>query len=132
MNPLPLIFQAYTPQIQLGDWQIVITVYRKRNVIAVERWHSSEQPYERQEIRDQSLRIETGIRAFRQQMPVLANALESAAIDGLAEDDIIESVFKVLADIYAPEPETTGTDDFTEFLEERKREARAVLSAVRH
>lgn len=138
MNPFPLVLQAYTPQIHLGDWQIVIFVNRKRNLLSVERWHSSERPYERKEIRDQALRIQTGIRAFRRQMPYLAGALESVAVDSSPDEEIVETVFRILADVYGPDPMPIGTDerieagDLAEFLEERKREALAALNAVKH
>lgn len=139
MNPLPLVLQAYTPQIHLGDWQIVISVNRKRNIVSVERWHSSEQPYERKEMHDQVIRLETGIRAFRRQMPVLAGALEKVAVDGLSEPEIVESVFKVLANMYAAAPDalSKGEDavakgNFADFIEERKRDALAQLNGAKH
>lgn len=141
MIQLPMLLQAYSPSIHLGDWQIVVFVNRRRKRIVVERWHSSEQGWHDPIDGHELLRIDTGIRAFRRQMPVLANALESVEMAGLGDEEIVEAVFKVLASVYraAPEPDEllpgdhSPTDtDFAEFLEYRKQRALAALNPSVH
>lgn len=136
-----MVLQAYTPQLQLGDWQIVVFVHRRRNRISVERWHSSEQAFHPQETTGQVLRINTGIRAFRRQMPILAGALDEIDTAGMSEELIVESVFRVLADLYRGTPdrehagygeEPLSEQEFVDFLEERKQEALAALNQVKH
>lgn len=131
----PMILQAYTPQIHLGDWQIVVFVNRRRHRISVERWHSSQKasPLENN---GQSLRIETGIRAFRRQMPVLAVALEKIEVADKSDAEIIEAVFQTLAEIYGQGSEQEGAapgeDDFADFLKHRKQAALMALSVTVH
>lgn len=141
MIQLPMVFQAYTPQLHLGDWQIVVFVNRRRNRISVERWHSSEKAYHPLETSGQVLRINTGIRAFRRQMPILAAALDEIDTAGLGEGQIIEAVFQVLAQVYQAGPavdhlsladEHLSAGDFIDFLEERKQEALAAVTKVKH
>lgn len=136
-----MVLQAYTPQLQLGDWQIVVFVHRRRNRITVERWHSSEKAYHPMESTGQVLRINTGIRAFRRQMPVLAGALDELNTVGMTEEQVVEAVFQVLAKLYrvGPESEHIGFDDqrlseqdFIDFLEDRKQEALDALVRVTH
>lgn len=137
----PMVLQAYTPQLHLGDWQIVVFVHRRRNRISVERWHSSEKAYHPLESTGQVLRINTGIRAFRRQMPVLAGALDELDTAGMGEEQIVDAVFQVLADLYrgTPEAEHAGygeerlsEQEFAEFLEERRQDALAALTKVKH
>lgn len=137
----PMVFQAYTPQLHLGDWQIVVFVHRRRNRISVERWHSSEKAYHPLESTGQVLRIDTGIRAFRRQMPVLAGALDGLDTAGLGEEQIVDAVFQVLADLYrgTHEAEHAGygeerlsEQEFAEFLEDRRQIALAALTRVKH
>jgi hypothetical protein len=134
-----MVLQAYTPQLHLGDWQIVVFVHRRRNRITVERWHSSEKPYHPLETTGQVLRINTGIRAFRRQMPVLAFALEKLDTAGMTEEQVVEAVFQVLEGLYkvGPASEHMGFDgerlseqDFLDFLEDRKQEALEALPRV--
>lgn len=141
MIQLPMVLQAYTPQIHLGDWQIVVFVNRRRRRISVERWHSSEKAFHPMESGGQVLRINTGIRAFRRQMPVLASALENIDVGGLGDEAIIDAVFQVLGSVYkvAPQQERicAGSEpildvEFDDFLEHRKRAALLALNAVRH
>lgn len=136
-----MVLQAYTPQLHLGDWQLVVFVNRRRNKISVERWHSSEKAYHPQENTGQVLRIATGIRAFRRQMPILAGALDELDTAGMTQEQIVGAVFQVLANLYraAPEAEHIGFGDerlsdqgFAEFLEDRKQDALAALSKVTH
>lgn len=135
----PMVLQAYTPQLHLGDWQIVVFVHRRRNRITVERWHSSEKAYHPLETTGQVLRINTGIRAFRRQMPVLAAALEELDTAGMTEEQVVSAVFRVLANLYkaGPESEHMGFDgerlseqDFIDFLEDRKQEVLESLPKV--
>lgn len=136
-----MVLQAYTPQLHLGDWQIVVFVNRRRNKISVERWHSSEQAYHPQESTGQVLRINTGIRAFRRQMPILAGALDELDTAGMTEEQIVGAVFRVMSSLYraAPESEHIGYGEerlagqgFAEFLEDRKQDALAALNTVTH
>lgn len=139
--PYSLLIEAYCPQLAFGDWQLVISVNRRKNRIAVEQWHSSES--DRGEIlpADATLHIKTGIRAFRRHMPILAKALERCAIAGKSVEEVVESVFEVLADVYqrAIDPEQVSSVDclslegnFAAFLQHRKNAALAALSAVKH
>jgi hypothetical protein len=137
----PMVLQAYTPQIHLGDWQIVVFVNRRRNRISVERWHSSEKAFHPMESGGQMLRIDTGIRAFRRQMPVLAMALEKIAVADKSDAQIIDDVFRVLAAVYSVAPaservavgeDPLPADDFAEFLEHRKHAALMALEVVVH
>lgn len=141
MIQLPMVLQAYTPQLHLGDWQIVVFVNRRRNRLSVERWHSSEKANQAMENTGQALRINTGIRAFRRQMPVLATALDKINTSGMNDEQLVETVFQVLASVYraAPTAEHAGFGDehlsdqeFADFLEERKQEALAALMTVKH
>lgn len=137
----PMVLQAYTPQIHLGDWQIVVFVNRKRNRISVERWHSSERSLHPMETSGQLLRINTGIRAFRRQMPVLAVALEKIDATDKTDAEIIEAVFRVLATVYSAAP---GHDrisigdghlpeeEFADFLEHKKHAALMALNVLIH
>lgn len=136
-----MVLQAYTPQLHLGDWQIVVFVNRRRNRISVERWHSSEKAYHPQETTGQVLRINTGIRAFRRQMPILAGALDELDTAGMMEEQIVDAVFKVLERLYRASPdaehigfggERLSEQEFAEFLEDRKHDALAALSKVTH
>lgn len=114
MMPLPLVVQAYTPQIDFGDWQIVVFVNRGRGRLLVERWHSSEKTCHPLENSGQVLRINTGIRAFRRQMPVLAAALEEIQAADLSDEAVVHAVFEVLASVYKATPEREeldGADD---------------------
>lgn len=138
MIQLPMVLQAYTPQIYLGDWQIVIFVNRRRGKILVERWHSSEKSFHPMEGSGQVLRITTGIRAFRRQMPVLATALEKVQVADLSDEQIVRAVFRVLASVYKAVPERDelciGDDslceaEFTEFLQEQEKAALLALKA---
>lgn len=137
----PMVLQAYTPQIHLGDWQIVVFVNRRRNRISVERWHSSEKAFHPMEGSGQILRINTGIRAFRRQMPILAIALEKIDATDKSDAEIVEAVFKVLATVYGAAPEheraSVGDDhlpeeEFADFLEHRKQAALMALNVVMH
>ncbi|MBS1188698.1 MAG: hypothetical protein H6R10_490 [Rhodocyclaceae bacterium] len=141
MIQLPLVLQAYTPQLHLGDWQIVVFVNRRRNRISVERWHSSEKAHYPLEETGQMLRIDTGIRAFRRQMPVLANALDEIDMAGMDDEQIIHAIFRALANLYraAPQDDQVGFGgeglterEFADFLEEKKQEALAALTTVKH
>ena len=137
-----MVLQPYTPQIHLGDWQIVVFVNRRRNRVSVERRHSSEkESFDRSESGGESLRINTGIRAFRRQMPVLAVALEKIDTTDKADAEIIEAVFQLLATVYRAAPEHDriaggdehlAAEEFGEFLEYRKRAALMALSIVIH
>lgn len=140
MIQLPLVLQAYTPQLHLGDWQIVVFVNRRRHRVSVERWHSSEKnghPMEGSEV----LRINTGIRAFRRQMPVLASALEEIDTSSMSGEQIVEAVFQVLAQVYEAVPEQdlvcVGDErflhgEFADFLHDRKQAALASLAKAGH
>lgn len=141
MIQLPMVLQAYTPQIHLGDWQIVVFVNRRRNRISVERWHSSEKACHPLETSGQVLRIDTGIRAFRRQMPVLADALEQIATHDKTDTQIVEAVFAMLASVYRGSSEeekagygadAPGDEEFGDFLEGRKREALRRLNTQLH
>lgn len=88
MIPLSMVLQAYTPQIDLGDWQIVVFVNRRWGRILVERFHSSEKASQPLENSDQVLRIDTGIRAFLRQMPVLAAALEEIQAADMSDEEV--------------------------------------------
>lgn len=140
-SPITMVLQAYTPQIHLGDWQIVIFVNRRRNRISVERWHSSERAYHPMEASGHVLRINTGIRAFRRQMPILAVALEKIDTLDKTDAEIIEAVFQVLATVYKAASEQNRvcvgnehfpTGEFTDFLAYRKRAALMALNVVMH
>jgi len=132
-----LALQVYTPQIDLGDWQIVVFVDRWRERFLVERWHSSEKACHPLENSGQVLRINTGIRAFRRQMPVLATALEEIRATDLSDEEIVHAVFEVLASVYKAAPEReelAGADDeslrgaeFAAFFQHRERAALAAL-----
>lgn len=135
----PMVLQAYTPQLHLGDWQIVVFVHRRRNRITVERWHSSEKAYHPMETTGQVLRINTGIRAFRRQMPVLAAALEELDTAGMTDEQVVSAVFRVFGNLYkaGPDAEHLGFEgerlserDFIDFLEDRKQEALDSLPRV--
>jgi len=137
MIQLPMVIQPYAPQLHLGDWQIVVFANRRRNRLSVERWHSSEKPYHVMEGTGQVLRIDTGIRAFRRQMPVLASALDEIDTNGMVDADIVEAVFRVLARVYQGVPagehgsageEHLSDQEFSDFLEERKQIALAGIS----
>lgn len=141
MIQLPMVLQAYTPQLHLGDWQIVVFVNRRRNRISVERWHSSEKNGHPMEGSGEILRINTGIRAFRRQMPVLASAMEEIHIGGMAGEQIVEAVFEMLAKVYEAVPEQDlvciGDErllhyEFADFLQDRKQEALAGLAKMEH
>ena len=137
MDPLPLTLQAYRPQIPFGDWQLVILADGKRNIVAVERWHSSEKTCHPLENCGQLLRINTGIRAFRRQMPILAAALEEIPAADLSNEEIVHAVFEVLASVYKTVPEREGLDgaddesprgaEFAKFFQYRERAALAAL-----
>lgn len=136
----PMVLQAYTPQIHLGDWQIVVFVNRKRNRISVERWHSSEKAFHPMESTGQILRINTGIRAFRRQMPILASALEQIDTANMEVAEIIAAVFQVLSTVYRVDPEHQHhagdvevlDGDFSDFLQSRRQAALAAINTVRH
>lgn len=139
MIQLPMVLQAYTPQIHLGDWQIVVFVNRRRERITVERWHSSEKAYYPMESSGQVLRINTGIRAFRRQMPVLAAALEKIQVADQSDEAIIRAVFRVLASVYKLGPEQdqlcVGDEsplggEFSDFLQFREKAALMALQAT--
>lgn len=141
MIQLPMVLQAYTPQLHLGDWQIVVFVNRRRGRISVERWHSSEKTFHPMESSGQLLRINTGIRAFRRQMPVLATALEKIEVAHLSDEEVVRAVFRVLASVYTAAPERdqlcVGDDsplesEFAEFLENREKAALMALKATVH
>lgn len=122
-----MVLEAYTPQLHLGDWQIVICVNRRKNLIAIERRHSSESELETAAGADQTIRIKTGIRAFRRQMPILANAMDNVSLLGLSVEEVVEAVFEVLAVVYQ------GAEvDFADFLQQRKLEVLVTLSTVKH
>lgn len=137
MIPLSMVLQAYTPQIDLGDWQIVVFVNRRGwGRILVERYHSSEKASQPLESNDQILRIDTGIRAFLRQMPVLAAALQEIQAADMSDEEVIRAVFQVLASVYRATPERERLDagdeiqleyEFADFLEQRER---AVLMAL--
>lgn len=136
MIPLSMALQAYTPQIHLGDWQIVVFVNRKWGRILVERFHSSEKACQPMENSDQILRIDTGIRAFLRQMPLLATALQEIQAADMSDAEVIRAVFQVLASVYraAPQREPLNADDesrlgdeFADFLEQRERVALMAL-----
>jgi hypothetical protein len=89
----------------------------------------------------QLLRINTGIRAFRRQMPVLAVALEKIDTVDKNDAEIIEAVFQALATVYSAVPEhdrvSIGEDrvageEFADFLEHRKQAALMTLNVVMH
>lgn len=137
----PMVLQAYTPQIHLGDWQIVVFVNRRRNRLSVERWHSSQKDCHPTESGGQLLRINTGIRAFRRQMPVLAEALERIGVAERSDAEIIDAVFEALAEVYRVAPEQDraavddgqlGEDEFADFLAHRKQAALMALNVVVH
>ncbi len=136
MIPLPMALQAYSPQIELGDWQIVVFVDRRRGRLLLERWHSSERNSYPMADGGQVLRIDTGIRAFRRQMPVLAAALEAVPAAGMGDAEVIHAVFEILASVYkaAPGQEEPGSDgeslpqsDCADFFVHRERAALAAL-----
>lgn len=136
MIQLPMLLQAYSPGIHLGDWQIVVFVNRRRKRIVVERWHSSEKHGHPQDNPQELLRIDTGIRAFRRQMPVLAAALDTVDSCGMSDEEIVEAVFRVLASVYQAAPERdellpgdhSPTDgELADFIEWRKQCALAAL-----
>lgn len=136
-----MVLQAYTPQLHLGDWQLVVFVNRRRSRISVERWHSSEKGFHPQEATGQVLRINTGIRAFRRQMPVLASAMDELDTAGMTEEQIVGAVFQVISRLYraSPEAEHIGfggerlsDQEFAEFLEDRKQDALDALTKVTH
>lgn len=103
----------------------------------VERWHSSEETCHPLESSRQVLRINTGIRAFRRQMPVLAAALEEIQAADLGDEEIIHAVFEVLASVYKAAPECEGLNgadgespreaEFAEFFQHRESAALAAL-----
>ena len=136
MNHPPLVLRAYTPRSHPGDWQIVISVNRKRSAFSVESWHSSERPDERQEPHGEGLRIETGIRAFRRQMPVLSAALDLIDIAPLSDEEIVEAIFGMLAEGYGPALAGAGDHftqgDLADFFDKRKRKALAAFRVPWH
>lgn len=135
--PLPLVLQAYTPTIDFGDWQIVVFVNHRRGRLLVERWHSSEKTCHPLENSAQVLRINTGICAFRRQMPVLATALDEVRAADLSDEEMVRAIFAVLASVYKAAPERAeldGADDeslrgaeFAAFFQHRERAALAAL-----
>lgn len=131
-----LLFEAYTPQLPLGDWQIIISVNLRKGRIAVERWHSSEPEVMQSLPLDHKVRIRTGIRAFRRQMPILAANLDKLDLIGRSVAEAIEAVFGQLATIYGGSlgavqfingaQGDTGTD-LTDFLLQKKEEVLSEL-----
>lgn len=135
MIPLSMVLQAYTPQTHLGDWQIVVFVNRRWGRILVERFHSSEKACQPMENSDQVLRIDTGIRAFLRQMPVLAAALGDIQAADMSDEEVIRAVFLVLASVYQAAPDRLDADaesrlecECANFLEQRERAALMALA----
>lgn len=134
---LPLPLEAYSPRIHLGDWQIVVFVDRRRGRISVQRRHSSENNGQPIDKAGDVLRIDTGIRAFRRHMPVLAAILENIEVDGLSDAKIVQSVFRGLATLYKAVPEHSPvwsdeapslTGEFADFFQHHEN---AVLTTLR-
>lgn len=127
-----MVLQEYTPQIHLGDWQLLVLVNRRRNRLTVERCHSSEEAgYPLETPGAEYLRIDTGIRAFRRQMPVVASALEKIDPTAMTDAQIVEAVFQALIRLYAGKADQDASRE-VEFLEERRLEALDALTAVSH
>lgn len=127
-----LLFEAFTPQLPLGDWQIVVAVHSGKGRIAVERWHSSDEREGRCHHHQRKLYIPTGIRAFRRQMPILAGALENIEIAGQEAEQVVVAVFDTLSRIYGASCAAVqfingGQDDsgteLSDFLSRKKQQA---------
>lgn len=129
MSTPSMLFESYCPQLPLGDWQIVLSVRLEKGRIAVERRHSSDPDSGRSQCLDKLLYIETGIRAFRRQMPILQSALEKIDITGLTLEEVVQAVFDALSDLYGGScgpiqfingPQCDTGTELTDFLRQRK------------
>ncbi len=132
MDALPLALEAYAPQLPFGDWQIVVFVDRKRQLIWVARWHSSKPGNEMRQTSDPVIRLNTGIRAFCRHLPLLAERLAQVAVGSLSEVEIVHAVFEVLASAYEAAPDGADSESLrgNEFVDFFRRQERAALSAL--